>query len=129
MCAVSCCELGISWLPGLPSQVLQAVGEVLETPCFNRLLAACLTQQGEPQPGTAQSNWDKNVDGADWAGVLFIRALCGLCEVGGMGKGLGELQVVAGDIAQVEGSCHPLIKCHIGPCMVCTHRYAYMHLI
>lgn len=47
MIAVLCYGAGVSWLPGLPSQVLQALSEVLDTPCFNRLLAACLTQTGE----------------------------------------------------------------------------------
>jgi len=40
------CAAGVSWLPGLPQQVLQALGEVLRHDCFNRLLAACLAQPG-----------------------------------------------------------------------------------
>lgn len=48
LCVFVCCVIstGISWLPGLPQQVLQALSEVLDTACFNRLLAACLTQPG-----------------------------------------------------------------------------------
>jgi hypothetical protein len=42
-----CCFAGVSWLPGLPSLVLQALSEVVDGPCFNRLLAACLTQPGK----------------------------------------------------------------------------------
>jgi hypothetical protein len=41
-----CLHAGVSWLPGLPSQALQALGEVLDVPCFNRLLGACLSQPG-----------------------------------------------------------------------------------
>lgn len=37
---------GLTWLPGLPQQVLQVLSEVLQHDCFHRLLAACLAQPG-----------------------------------------------------------------------------------
>jgi hypothetical protein len=39
-------RLGLSWLPGLPSQVLQAVQEVLSQQRYLQLLGACLLQPG-----------------------------------------------------------------------------------
>lgn len=40
-------KLSLSWLPGLPTQVLQALQEALPEQVYLHLLGACLQQQGE----------------------------------------------------------------------------------
>jgi hypothetical protein len=40
-------RLGLSWLPSLPQQVLQALHEVLSQQRYLQLLGACLLQPGE----------------------------------------------------------------------------------
>jgi hypothetical protein len=69
-------RLGVSWLPSLPSQALQALQEVLSQQRYLQLLGACLQQPGE--------RWS---DFQTWALVLCVH-VCAQSGAAGVAGGV-----------------------------------------